>query len=238
MKFNLFSILIGSIFFTGCYTPPEFPIEPSIVFEEVIFKDIENFPDSLIVTIQFQDGDGDLGLSANETNPPYNPVWYYYKNSNEELITYYDKFHTPGFDTLPPYEFPYTCQNWVLNSDVKDGTYVDDTVYYQSNADHFNIFVRFFVRKNGVYTEFDWETAFDPQCSDSYNGRFPLLSDLSKSPLEGKLRYGMTSAGFNFLFRNDTLKLELHIKDRALHTSNIVESPDFTLKSITVDDDQ
>ena len=93
--------------------------------------------------------------------------------------------------------------------------------------------MKFFVKKNGTYTEFDWEVAFDPQCSDNFNGRFPILSDLTNSPLEGKLRYGLTSSGFNFLFRNDTLKLEVYIKDRSLNISNFIETPDFTLKSIT-----
>jgi len=235
MKFNIVPLFVISGFLLwGCYTPPEFPIEPSISYSDVVFKDIENLPDSLIIVIKFQDGNGDLGLSSNETQPPYHPIWYFQK-SNGNLITYADR-QTSAFDTLPPYEFPYTCQNYVLNSDILDGIYADDTVYYQTNSDHWNIFVDYFVKKNGVYTEFDWETAFDPQCSDSFNGRFPLLSDLSNSPLEGKLRYGMTSAGFNFLFRNDTLKLRIQIKDRALNRSNLIETPDFTLKSITVED--
>jgi len=232
MKLNIHVISIVSLVaLSACYTPPEFPIEPSIEYSNIIFKDIENLPDSLILTIKFRDGNGDLGLSTNEKEVPYNPVWYIPKPDGS-LVTYSDRF-LPAYDTLPPYEFPYTCQNYILNSEAKNGEYADDTLYYQQNSDHWNIFVKFFVKKNGTYTEFDWEIAFDPQCSDNFNGRFPILSDLTNSPLEGKLRYGLTSSGFNFLFRNDTLKLEVYIKDRALNISNFIETPDFTLKSIT-----
>lgn len=218
----------------GCYTPPEFSTIPQIKYNDIVFKDLDNLPDSLIVIVDFQDGDGDLGLSTNETQQPYNPVWYWPKDESS-LLTYSDRFSAP-WDTLPPYEFPYTCQNYILNSDILDGLYADDTLYYQKNPDHWNITIKYFVKKNGIYTEFDWETAFPPQCSDSYDGRFPLLSDLTNSPLEGKLRYGMTSTGFQFLFRNDTLKLEIQIKDRALNRSNVIETPDFTLKAITETD--
>jgi hypothetical protein len=232
MKFNIHVVSIVLLSgLAGCYTPPEFPVEPLIEYSDVVFKDIENLPDSLILTIGFQDGNGDLGLSTNEKEPPYNSVWFSLKE-NGELVTYSDRF-TPEYDTLPPYEFPYTCMNYLLNSEALNGEYAEDTLYFQQNSDHWNIFVKFFVKKNGTYTEFDWATAFDPQCSDNFNGRFPLLSDLTNSPLEGKLRYGLTSSGFNFLFRNDTLKLEIYIKDRALNISNLIETPDFTLKAIT-----
>lgn len=236
MKFNkvfiLLLIFLAGIF-GGCYSPPEFPVEPSIKNAEVIFKQVENRPDSLILTFEFQDGDGDLGLNADENYVPYNDVWYINKGDDTPLA-YGDRF-IPPWDTLPPYEFPYTCQNYTFNHGFED--FEGDTLYFQQNPDHFNIFIRYFVKKNGVYSEFDWELAFDPQCSDSYNGRFPILTDqTSNSPLQGKLRYGMTSTGFVFLFRNDTLKLEVMIKDRALHSSNIIETPDFVLKNILVED--
>lgn len=60
----------------ACNKPPEYPIEPRIEF-----KAIESYPvfnqgakkDSLIIVTRFEDGDGDLGLSSEETNaPPYN----------------------------------------------------------------------------------------------------------------------------------------------------------------------
>jgi hypothetical protein len=60
----------------ACNKPPVYPIEPHIAF-----KGIESYPvfnqgikkDSLIIVTRFEDGDGDLGLTAEEVNnPPYN----------------------------------------------------------------------------------------------------------------------------------------------------------------------
>ena len=221
----------------ACYTPPEFPIEPTIGYNNIEFKE-GAFQDSLIIYISFQDGDGDLGLDPIETQEPYNDVWYFNIGTSENPIplSYSDRF-TPPFDTLPPYEFPYTCTNYTTSHGFTQ--YEGDTLYFQSNPDHFNIFVEYFVRKNGEWTEFDWALSFDPQCNDNFDGRFPLLGDDdSDTPLEGILRYGMVSGGFEALFRLDTLKLRLQIKDRALNNSNIIETPEFVLRDIKVEDDQ
>ena len=46
---------------------------PTISFENIVFKKSENnfVQDSLILTINFIDGDGDLGLSNDENSYPY-----------------------------------------------------------------------------------------------------------------------------------------------------------------------
>jgi hypothetical protein len=243
------SLLIAALalFFSACNRPPELPVEPEIEFECVTFKEVANGQDSLIVKINFQDGDGDIGLRGDESGRPYNDVFYFF-DSDEELITYSTRSTVPGYDTLPAYEFPYYCTNWIINPTIEvtdvirgpngvDFRYtsdvvVEDTVYVQRNTNHFNMDIQYFVQRNGVYEEFDWVTSFEPQCGESFNGRFPVLSDLNDRPLEGTLRYGMTSSGFLFLFRNDTLKLRIQIKDRALNRSNVIETPPFTLLGV------
>ncbi len=216
--------------FAACYTPPEFPVEPSISFNTIAFKKgaTQFDPDTLILTINFRDGDGDLGLQSQgpDTGEPYNALWYFTKNDGS-FVTLADR-SLPGFDTLlPPYEFPYFCINYTIAG--------DDTLYVEPNEYHYNIHVKYFVKKNGVYTEFDWLTAFDPLCGETFNGRFPLLNDPNRSrPLEGKLKYKMKSAGFELIFRQDTMKLDVFIIDRALNISNTISTPDFVLKNITV----
>jgi hypothetical protein len=42
----------------------------------------------------------------------------------------------------------------------------------------------------------------------------------------------MENFGFVPYFRNDTLKLRIRIIDRALNTSNVIETPEFTLEGI------
>lgn len=72
---NLFRTLrVGALFLGtglglgGCLNPPEYPIEPSIEFGEVVKTHYPAAPggiaiDSLEFKINFRDGDGDLGLS-------------------------------------------------------------------------------------------------------------------------------------------------------------------------------
>ncbi len=228
---GLVLIVLSAVVLSACFKAPEFANIPSISFNKIIFKkgNSDFDPDSLILTVNFQDGDGDLGLRSKgvDTGPPYHDLWFFTK-SDGSLVTLADR-SLPGFDTLlPPYEFPYYC----INYDIVDS----DTMYVEPNEFHFNIYVRYFVRKNGIYTEFDWLTAFDPVCGQSFNGRFPLLnSDPNKArPLEGKLSYKMKSAGFELLFRQDTLRLDIYIIDRALNISNTISTPEFVLKDITV----
>ncbi|WP_338766610.1 hypothetical protein WAF17_04155 [Bernardetia sp. ABR2-2B] len=66
-------LFVGLFFLTGCFAEPDYPVVPQITF-----VDIENLQsqarantDSVIITLFFQDGDGDLGLSSSDTLPPF-----------------------------------------------------------------------------------------------------------------------------------------------------------------------
>jgi hypothetical protein len=77
-----FLILNGS-----CFNPPEFPVEPSITFVKAQFLDNpdDSQADSLVIELQFRDGDGDLGLDANnprDRESPFNAVDYLQSNSS------------------------------------------------------------------------------------------------------------------------------------------------------------
>lgn len=219
-------VLVG---LSACFKAPEYSDIPEISFNNIVFsKGATEFdPDSLILTINFQDGDGDLGLGNEgaDIGDPYHDLWYFTKNDGS-FVTYADR-DSPGFEDLPPYEFPYYCQNYNIIE--------NDTFYVEPNEFHHNFKVKYFVKKNGAYSEFDFETAFDPICGESFDGRFPLLNDSNRDrPLEGKLKYKMESVGFEFIFRQDTMMLEVFIYDRALNKSNVITTPDFVLKNITI----
>lgn len=59
------SILIISAS-SSCFDPPVFPNTPTIEFESIEFKEFGGFtdPDTLILKIKFQDGNGDLGIGS------------------------------------------------------------------------------------------------------------------------------------------------------------------------------
>ena len=104
---------------------------------------------------------------------------------------------------------------------------IRDTLYYTTNPNHYNIEVDFLVKDPtapGGFREFDWREEY---CT-TFDGRFPVFSD-KQSSIDGILRYSMTSLGFTSVFSIKTLKLRVSIKDRALHTSNVIETPEFTL---------
>jgi hypothetical protein len=81
--FCFFSILFGA-----CFDVPTFSIVPEIEYQSVFFKGAgaaENSKDTVILTIRFKDGDGDLGLSNQETDYPYYNSNYFLE-SNGKLI--------------------------------------------------------------------------------------------------------------------------------------------------------
>jgi hypothetical protein len=62
-------ISITTLLLTGlasCFDPPEYPVTPSITYENVVFKDSEDptISDTLVVSINFKDGDGNLGIDG------------------------------------------------------------------------------------------------------------------------------------------------------------------------------
>jgi len=241
LSWGLLAVVIFAIGLNSCFEAPTYPTTPEIEYENIQFIDVSNPSDfdSLILTLRFKDGDGDMGLSTDETGCYtvdgkklcYNDK-FYYQFPNGTFVTYKTKRTHPDYDTLPAFVHPYNCINWEVTKD--NNNVVKDTLYFTLNQDHYNIFVDFLVKQNnGSFQEFDWRTEFYyPGCGIPFDGRFPILSkDLSKkSPLEGEIRYGMTSVGFLSLFSTKTLKLRVSIQDRALNKSNVIETPEFRLR--------
>ena len=214
----LIFLVVTTVILMGCVKPPELPYEPKITFEKVRFADSEDGPDSLIVSIYFEDGNGDLGLWADETNEPYHPVDVVYDN-NGDTVKYSNDPELPTYNPI----------DWQILRDSEGQT--KDTILVEINENHYNFFVRFYEKPGGQYVEFDWRK--EPYYQ-TFDGRFPYLrtdGDYSDHPLEGSLQYSMLSYGWDWLFR-DTLMLTIQIQDRALNKSNIVETGDFTLDGI------
>jgi hypothetical protein len=262
-QLTLFTILgIGT---TSCFDPPEYPTTPQIEFSEVIFKDCTSptVADTLIVRIDFKDGDGNLGVDGEDIAPPFNNRWYfrktpasqceaglaepcsktrrstYDKSRLSEFVTYKMRRTTPGYDTLPEFKTPYNCTNYEIVFD--DLLRPVDTVYFQLNQGFFNFFLDLYVKQNnGTFQKFDWTRQFTyPLCvtNGSY-GRFPILAkdnNLSlRIPLEGTISYRFPSTALLATFSIKTLKLKIRIVDRDFNFSNEIETPEFTLQQVLV----
>ncbi|WP_209331588.1 hypothetical protein [Lunatimonas salinarum] len=203
----------------ACITPPEgFPSIPEISFNTLEYVET-NEADSLIVTINFKDQEGDLGLNPRDIDPPFNEL-IYPRDQNGQLITYRNR----------PAEAPsFNNRDWII-SPLINNVRVNDTIWVQENPDYYNIFIKFFIKRSGQYTEFDWSA---PPYFTTFDGRFPrILTDDRGRSIEGQIRYAMLSLGWNSIFRNDTIRLEVQVQDRQLQRSNAITTPDFTLSQV------
>ncbi len=215
--FGLFFLLVASF---SCVNPPEnFPTIPQITFESLEYAPTSG-ADSLIVGFKFQDAEGDLGLSATDINPPFNAV-NYQRDAAGNLITYAKR---------PPQAPAYNPVDWVIDPIINNQV-VKDTIWVKQNPNQYNIFVRFYIKRKGIFTEFKWS---DPPFFTTFNGRFPrILTSEEGQAVEGNIRYGMLSSGWQSIFRTDTIRVDVEIQDRELNRSNQVSSPEVTLKQIT-----
>src|SRR5689334_11070648 len=80
--------LVSSLIVIGaCSNEPEYSPIPHIELVDLQF--IEGTPsdplESLVVNVSFTDGDGDLGLSDDEIDPPYNDIFYGLANNGKVI---------------------------------------------------------------------------------------------------------------------------------------------------------
>lgn len=222
MRLKNYSYLLFGFGLLGysCISPPEnFPSVPEIAFSSLEYVGT-SAQDSLLLTINFKDAEGDLGLMATDINPPFNPL-NYKRDAAGNLITY---------DRRPSNAPRYNPIDWVIDP-IVNNIIIKDTVWVEKNDNQYNIFVRFYIKRNGVFREFRWQ---DPPFFTTFNGRFPrVLTTNVDQAVEGKITYRMLSSGWESIFRNDTLRIDVQIQDRALNRSNEVASPQLTLKQIT-----
>jgi hypothetical protein len=84
---GLVTFLLLTAALGACFNPPEFSVVPSIRYENIVFKENPNpsLKDSLILTINFQDGNGDLGLGDKQTDEPYHLASYYLASGGDTI---------------------------------------------------------------------------------------------------------------------------------------------------------
>ena len=203
----------------SCVSPPDdFPSVPHISFQNLEYIET-GAADSLAVSINFRDAEGDLGLNPKDIEPPFHPL-IYQTDANGDWITYGNR---------PPDAPEFNNRDWRV-SPLIGNTVVNDTIWVKINPDQYNIFIKFFVKRGGDYTEFDFS---GPPFYSTFNGRFPrILTEERGRAIEGTIKYSMLSLGWNSVFRNDTVRMDVQIQDRNLNKSNVVSSPDFTLSQI------
>ncbi|QMU29202.1 hypothetical protein [Adhaeribacter radiodurans] len=110
--FSLLLLLTGALW--SCHTPPKFPIEPNISFKKVVpyhFTENGQPKDSIVVIIRFEDGDGDLGLTDADNQPPFNPTGPLVPNGpvvpqGEFFYNYFIKMFVKRNGQFEEFQFP------------------------------------------------------------------------------------------------------------------------------------
>jgi hypothetical protein len=145
-------------------------------------------------------------------------------------------YKEPTFDFKPNIEFSDIRKEIILEAfsgaktdsvivDIKfqdgDGDLGQNEIDKAKAAGNFNYIVKIFEKKKGVYIE---KIQTEP-----YSGVFPRLKTSGKAgPIEGVLNYSMNFQQ-PFIPRNDTLKFQIYIKDRAGNSSNTIETAPIVL---------
>jgi hypothetical protein len=147
----------------------EFPVEPFITFNGFVkINDGSGIDNRGVLQIGYTDGDGDIGLTQN--------------------------------DTLPPYDY--------------------------------NLFMKYFEKQNGVFKEV-YITYFNDytQKLDTLvmNARIPVLTPAGRNKsIKGIIQDTIFINNYDSPY--DTVRFEVYIKDRALHESNTVTTPEIVIK--------
>ncbi len=245
-------LVLSLILLTSCFDPPEFENEPFIEFADIRFIEVDQASDSLILSFNFQDGDGDIGLEQGEVFPPYHEFNFVIDSLNRQrvisrdtaatAVRFSDENLTLPLYTIDPFdnielfsEFDnrpsYNCIDYfeLIVDDV-----VQDTFYRVPNEFANNIIIDFFRKTNGQYVLINDEIGVDPNCPQTFNARIPIFdAENIGRALSGTINYALLSQGFELFFLSDTIRLEFYIFDRALNRSNRISTPDFVLADIT-----
>jgi hypothetical protein len=243
-----FIIISMLLLFAGCFAIDNLPDTPRISFKDLKFTNKGPGLEFLSLTIDFQDGNGDIGLGKDELSFPYHP-FDVIVDSNNKLVTISNKVVPPFYAEAPNNTLTlfsnfdnrsdFNCLDYELleiNLNTNGATTRKDTVYISRNENNKNIFVEYYRKRGGTYQFIDWIRVTSAEaCGISFDSRFPVFDAESiGKPLQGSITYKMISSGIDEVLRSDTFRLKVRIKDRALNESNTVTTPDFTLSEILV----
>jgi hypothetical protein len=262
--FTLIIVAITILSLEGCFDPPEYPIVPEISFADVRYVEVEG-QDSLILTFNFRDGDGDFGIYNDEVEPPFHRFNYILDSSarftydnvigEDVVIDATVRFVEYGDVGLgfPYYEVSnygtlvgtysderillpnYSVCDYLAVPDLEGDTSsqdVEDTLLIAQNPYLNNLDIKFLRKRKGQLEDIT-DLLGSESCSPPFNTRIPVFDDDNIGrPLNGSVSYPMLSSGFKSTFLVDSIIIEFFIYDRALHKSNVVRSPAFTLPGL------
>lgn len=164
------------------------------------------------------------------TMPPFDPCHYLLDTT----------FAVSGEDKAI-IDASYNIRDTLHSNSFPDVFMIKDSLYYEINENHFNILIEYLIEQpDGSFAPLDWQDQCDP--AFTFKGRFPQITSTERIELnpfainpeskwEGTLTWALKSRGFKIRTGDKKIKLRVKIKDRALHDSNVIETPVGTLES-------
>lgn len=242
------SIILITLVVSGCFNPPEMSDIPYIEFKKLEFfevSDDSNLTDSLLLTFYVEDGDGDVGLTSEQSFPPYH-AYNRIIDANGDLVRLAFDYVLPfysvdDYDNITLFSeednrpATFNCDDYILEDGV--GTY-DSAIYIEQNPYHYNLHIDIMKKEDGVYESVDYASyTGNVDCSlSNFSSRIPVFDeDNIGKILKGQISYSMNSSGHKYVLARDTFKIRFFIYDQALNKSNVVDTPDLTLLDIQVD---
>ncbi|MEO9476373.1 MAG: hypothetical protein ABJG41_12590 [Cyclobacteriaceae bacterium] len=245
----------------GCLDPPEYSNTPKIKFKRLEFVSGDGRADSLKLTFDFEDGDGNIGLSELDVWDEFFPYYFivYYDSGRLTTDTNGDTITAAGYyivtlsDSLAVPPFKLGTTNGELIDEVfsevdnrpafdprcDDYLYGDgwsDTLFVTRNPYYNNMDITFLKKRNGQFIETDLAQEFNQDECDVVPEvlRIPIFDpERIGKPTVGNITYSYLSNGVGlFLAQLDTFKIEFFIYDRDLNKSNVVQTPEYTLSDI------
>lgn len=245
-KISLF--LLMGLMLNACFEREKYSETPKITFKDIKFIDTKTI-DSLILTFDFEDESGDIGLGSNDNRKPFH-VFDIVIDSKDSIVRIGDKnlslplYLAPvipnkkdgsgGYTYFPSQKVlfsekdnrpAYNCESYKVDE--------TDTVYIKKNPFYKNIYISFEEKKSGEYKPIDFNKIFNKSECDlgDFNARIPVFTKKSR---KGIISYAMVSQALRVGLFDKTIRIKFYIYDRAQHKSNDEYTKDFVLKDITI----
>ncbi len=158
---SITAFVVLLVVLASCRDEETYPIIPQIQYEDfvLLYNPVTGIIERGVLKISFKDGDGDIGLKQNETDPPYD----------------------------------------------------------------YNLFITYYEIQNGDTVEV---YLVDPVSGDTANfhARVPVLTpEGNNKSIKGEIEDTLFVYNPNSDF--DTIMYSIYLKDRALHKSNVIQTP-------------
>lgn len=238
-------IFVGVV--DSCIKQPDYPNVPQIQLGSFSLRrgTGANFGfDTLVITIKFKDGNGDIGIGQTDLarqDGKYVSPWYWvYDTTNISNYGYTTDGNPADLPSNTSYKFinykarnlnfsgitipaTYNCVNWAIGKNV--GSSKVDTLFITQNSLAYTLNMDLYTRR----LTSDPYVYYDPGANDCSPNEFKaalpdLSNDRKSSPIEGSFTYKFEYLGFAAKFSGQYLKFNITITDREGNVSNTVEA--------------